>query len=54
MSELTKKGSIIFGLIVFAIGVAWVVKPYAANWGALALMWFGIGALGYSVSKYSN
>jgi fucose permease len=54
MSDFSRKGSIVFGLILFAIGVAWVWSPYAANWGALAIMWFGIGALGYSVSKYSK
>ncbi len=54
MSDFTKKGSIIFGLILFAIGVAAVVRPDAANWLALGFMWFGIGALGYSASKYSN
>lgn len=53
MSEFLKKASIVFGLILFAIGVAWVWSPYVANWGALAVMWGGIGALGFSVSKYS-
>ncbi len=54
MSDFAKKGSIVFGLIMFAIGTAWVVQPTAANWGALAIMWFGVGALAFSLSKHSG
>ena len=54
MSDFAKKGSIVFGLIMFAIGVAWVVKPMAANWGALSVVWFGVGALAFSLSKFSK
>jgi hypothetical protein len=54
MSDFTKKGSIVFGLIMFGLGVGWVFAPYAVNWGPLVVLWVGIGCLGYSVSKYSN
>jgi len=58
MSDLTKKGSIVFGLIMFALGIAWAgdgLGYYATtiNWGSLVAIWIGIGSLGFSLSKFS-
>jgi len=58
MSDFTKKGSIIFGLIMFALGVVWYLQDLGwlasnINVGSLVVLWVGIGCLGYSLSKYT-